>query len=431
MLDLRRIRQEPEEIKRLLAIKRVDAPIDEILALDKRRRAVQADIERLKAERNLASEEVSVKKKRGETASHLIAAMRRVGDEIRALEAGIGPLEDELQYLLMRVPNTPSLDVPPGMDAADNVEVRRFGDPPAMAFAARAHWDLGESLGIIDFERARKISGARFSVLKGWGARLSRGLIGFMLDHAVARGYVEMATPYLVNRNSMIGTGQFPKFEDDAFAVSPHDYFLIPTAEVPLTNLHRDEILSDQDLPLRYTAYTASFRAEAGAAGRDTRGLIRQHQFDKVELVRFVRPNESEAALLAMVQDAESVLEDLGLPYRTVLLCGGDMGFGQATMYDIEVWMPSYGRYVEISSCSNMTDFQARRADIRFRPEGAKKTEFVHTLNGSALAVGRTIAALLENYQTARGTVRVAPALQPYLNGATEITGDTPTGYQM
>lgn len=414
MLDLRRIRQEPEVIRQLLLVKHSEAPIDKIVSLDQHRRQLLAEIEQLKAVRNQASEQVAAYKKQQLDASSLISEMRRVGDNIRDLEEAIGPLEEELQYLLLRVPNTPLPDVPLGKDAEDNVEVRRWGTVPSFPFAPKPHWELGEALDIIDFERARKITGSRFSVLKGMGAHLSRALISFMLDHATTRGYIEMAPPYLVNRTSMTGTGQFPKFEDDAFSVTPHQYFLIPTAEVPLTNLHSDEILNDKDLPIRYTAYTASFRAEAGAAGRDTRGLIRQHQFDKVELVQLVHPDESEFVLDAMVDAAESVLKDLELPYRTVLLCGGDMGFGQAKTYDIEVWMPSYERYVEISSCSNMTDFQARRANIRFKPDGAKKTEFVHTLNGSALAVGRTIAALLENFQEDGGNVRIPEKLQPY-----------------
>lgn len=421
MLDLRRIRQEPEEVKRLLALKHVDADIDGLLELDRQRRRLLTEIERLKAERNHASEEVAARKKRHEDASALIEAMRTVGETIRELEAAITPLDEDLKNRLLTIPNTPLPDVPAGAGSEDNVEVHRVGEPPVFEFDPLAHWDLGEQLGIIDFERARKITGARFSVLKGAGAGLSRALINFMLNHARQLGYQEMATPYLVNRASMIGTGQFPKFVEDVFEVVPHEYFLIPTAEVPLTNLHREEILAEGDLPLKYTAYTASFRAEAGAAGRDTRGLIRQHQFDKVELVRIVTPEQSEMALEELVRDAETVLEQLDLPYRTVLLCGGDMGFGQAKTYDIEVWMPSYHRYVEISSCSNMTDFQARRADIRYRPAGSKRTEWVHTLNGSALAVGRTLAAILENYQTRHGTVKVPTVLRPYMNGLEEI----------
>ncbi|OLZ08990.1 serine--tRNA ligase [Sulfobacillus thermosulfidooxidans] len=420
MLDIRRIRQEPEVVAQLLAKKHVHVDLDIVKRLDAKKREITLEIERLKARRNQASEEVSQRKKRGEDASDLIAETRRVGEQIKELEASVAPIDQELQDFLLTVPNTPLPQVPDGESADDNVEIHKFGHVPHFSFPAKAHWDIGENLGIIDFERARKISGSRFNVLAGMGARLSRALINFMLDHARNRGYMEMATPYLVNEASMFGTGQFPKFVEDVFHVVPHDYYLIPTAEVPLTNLFRDEIIQDA-LPLKFTAYTASFRAEAGAAGRDTRGLIRQHQFDKVELVRFEEPNNSQAALEEMLRDAETVLEDLNLPYRTVMLCGGDMGFGQALTYDIEVWMPSYGKYVEISSVSNMTDFQARRANIRYRPKGAKKTELVHTLNGSALAVGRTIAAILENYQLPNGHVQVPDVLVPYLGGTEQI----------
>jgi seryl-tRNA synthetase len=378
-------------------------------------------MEQLKAERNRVSQEVARLKKEGQESQHLIEEMREVGDRIAAFESSVRQLDDDILRLLLTIPNPPLPDVPDGKTSEDNQEVRRWGAPRSFDFAPLPHWDLGEALKIIDFERARKISGARFAVLTGMGARLSRALIAFMLDHNRQRGYVEIAPPYLVNRDALIGTGQFPKFADDVFRVVPHELFLIPTAEVPLTNLHRDEILAEAALPIRYTGYTASFRAEAGAAGRDTRGIIRQHQFDKVELVQFVVPEESPDALERMVADAEHLLQLLGLPFRTVLLCGGDMGFAQAKTYDIEVWMPSYGRYVEISSCSNMGDFQARRANIRYRPSASKKTEFVHTLNGSALAVGRTIAALLENWQEPDGTVVLPEVLHPYLGGETRI----------
>lgn len=420
MLDIKRIRQEPDTVKALLAKKHVKVNLDTVKELDQKRRQVTLQIEQLKARRNQSSEAVSQRKKRGEDAEALIVETRQVGEEIKALETSLEPIDKELQDFLLTVPNTPLPQVPAGESAADNVEVHKFGTPPVFSFPVQAHWDIGEALGILDFERARKISGARFTVLADGGARLSRALINFMLDHARARGYQEMATPYLVNAASMFGTGQFPKFVDDVFHVVPHDYYLIPTAEVPLTNLYRDEIIA-APLPLKFTAYTASFRAEAGAAGRDTRGLIRQHQFDKVELVRFEEPEKSEAALQQMLRDAESVLEDLGLPYHTVMLCGGDMGFGQALTYDIEVWLPSYGKYVEISSVSTMTDFQARRAGIRYRPAGSKKTELVHTLNGSALAVGRTMAALLENYQMANGHVQIPEGLRPYMGGLDQL----------
>ena len=417
MNDIRRIRQEPEEMQRLLAKKGIEVDFGPLIALDSRRREALTEMEQLKAERNRVSEEVARIKKTGGDADALILEMRGVGERIAALEADVRTMDGELEAELLTIPNPPMADVPDGESADDNVEVRLWGQVPAFDFDPKAHWDLGESLHVLDFERGRKLSGARFTVFAGLGAQLSRALINFMLDHNRARGYVEMAPPYLVNREALVGTGQFPKFEEDVFRVVPHEYYLIPTAEVPLTNLHRDEILPDADLPIRYTAYTASFRAEAGAAGRDTRGIIRQHQFDKVELVQFARPEESEVALEAMVLVAQDVLEQLELPYRTVLLCGGDMGFTQAKTYDIEVWMPSYARYVEISSVSLFGDFQARRANIRYRPQGSKKTEFVHTLNGSALAIGRTFAALLENYQQADGSVRIPAVLKPYLGG--------------
>ncbi len=417
MNDIRRIRQEPEEMQRLLAKKGIEVDLGPLIALDARRREALTEMEQLKAERNRVSEEVASIKKTGGDADALILEMRGVGERIAALEADVRTMDGELEAELLAIPNPPMADVPDGESADDNVEVRLWGQVPAFDFDPKAHWDMGESLHVLDFERGRKLSGARFTVFAGLGAQLSRALINFMLDHNRARGYVEMAPPYLVNREALVGTGQFPKFEEDVFRVVPHEYYLIPTAEVPLTNLHRDEILPDADLPIRYTAYTASFRAEAGAAGRDTRGIIRQHQFDKVELVQFARPEESEAALEAMVSVAQDVLEQLELPYRTVLLCGGDMGFTQAKTYDIEVWMPSYARYVEISSVSLFGDFQARRANIRYRPQGSKKTEFVHTLNGSALAIGRTFAALLENYQQADGSVRIPAVLRPYLGG--------------
>ncbi|NMP20906.1 serine--tRNA ligase [Sulfobacillus harzensis] len=417
MLDIRRIRQEPDVIQRLLAKKGVEVDLGELLTMDERRRTLLGEMESLKAERNRSSEEVARRKKAGEPAEELILAMRNVGERIQRFEADVRALDLEIGNILLTIPNTPLPEVPDGKSADDNVKVRNWGTVPTFDFEPKPHWELGEALHVLDFERGRKLSGARFTVFSGRGAQLSRALINFMLDHNRRRGYVEMATPYLVNRDALVGTGQFPKFEEDVFRVVPHEYYLIPTAEVTLTNLHRDEILDDKDLPIRYTGYTASFRAEAGAAGRDTRGIIRQHQFDKVELVRFVRPDESDVALNQMVADAEDVLQQLGLPYRTVLLCGGDMGFSQAMTYDIEVWMPSYGRYVEISSCSNMGDFQARRANIRYRPEGSKKTEFVHTLNGSALAIGRTFAAILENFQQEDGSVRLPDVLQPYFDG--------------
>ena len=415
MLDVRRIRETPDEVKALLAIKGGGYAIDQIVDVDKDRRRILVEMENLKALRNRVSQEIAELKRQHLSADGKIAEMRTVGDNIQSLEQQLAAVDLTLSELLWATPNTPLPRVPVGKDAEDNVAVYTFGPMTSFAFEPLPHWELGERLGILDFERAHKITGSRFTVLKGMGARLSRALTNFMLDHAAERGYYEVLPPYLANRDSLIGTGQFPKFEEDVFRVDPHSLFLIPTAEVPLTNLHRGEILDEDELPKKYVAATSCFRSEAGAAGRDTRGLIRQHQFEKVELVQVVRPEDSEAALEEMRRDAETVLEDLDLPFRTVLLCGGDMGFSQAMTYDVEVWMPSYGRYVEISSVSLMTDYQARRSEIRYRPRGSRKTELVHTLNGSALAVGRTIAAILENAQTGDGHILVPARLQPYL----------------
>lgn len=421
MIDMKRIRQDPEIVQTLLRKKGVDVDFTSLIEWDATRRRLLGEVEVLKAERNRVSAEVARLKKAGQDAESLIGEMRLVGERIAEIESELRRWEETIQTELLNIPNPPAPDVPDGETSAENREVRRWGFVPKFAFTPKPHWDLGEALGILDFERARKLSGARFTVFTGLGAQLSRALINFMLDHNRARNYVEISPPYLVNRESLVGTGQFPKFSEDVFRVVPHEYYLIPTAEVPLTNLHREEILDEEALPIRYTGYTASFRAEAGAAGRDTRGIIRQHQFDKVELVQFVKPEDSAQALEEMVRDAEDVLQQLGLAYRTVLLCGGDMGFTQEKTYDIEVWMPSYESYVEISSCSLMGDFQARRANIRYRPKNAKKTEFVHTLNGSALAIGRTFAALLENFQQPDGSIAIPPALQPYFGGRTQI----------
>jgi seryl-tRNA synthetase len=418
MLDVRRIRETPDAVKQLLAVKGGSYAIDQIVELDQQRRAVLVDLENRKALRNRVSQEIAELKRQHLAAEAKIVEMRGVGEEIQSLEQQLLGIDAALAELLWATPNTPLPEVPEGSDAASNVEVYVYGTPPIFGFAPIPHWELGERLKLVDFERAHKITGSRFSVLTGWGARLSRALTNFMLDHAAARGYEEILPPAIANRDSLVGTGQFPKFEEDVFRLAPNDLYLIPTAEVPLTNLHRGEILDESVLPLKYVAATSCFRSEAGAAGRDTRGLIRQHQFEKVELVQVVRPEDSREALEQMRRDAETVLEDLGLPFRTVLLCGGDMGFSQAMTYDIEVWLPSYERYVEISSVSVMTDYQARRAEIRYRPQGSRKTELVHTLNGSALAVGRTLAAILENNQTQDGHVRIPDQLQPYLGVA-------------
>lgn len=417
LLDLRFVRQHPEVVREALRRRRLDAAdLDALLEADARWRQHLQRLEELRARRNETSEAIGRLRREGADASELIAAMRQVGDTIKELEEQVRQLEQEIQDRLLRLPMIPDPEVPDGDDAGDNVEVRRWGTPPEFGFEPRAHWDLGPALGILDFERAAKITGARFTVFRGLGARLVRALIQFMLDlHTREHGYTEVLPPFLVHRQSMIGTGQLPKFEEDAFRVADSDFYLVPTAEVPVTNLYRDEILDAGQLPIYHVAYTPCFRAEAGSAGRDTRGLIRQHQFDKVELVKFVHPEWSPEEHEKLVADAEAVLQRLGLPYRVVLICTGDMGFAQARQYDLEVWMPSYGRYVEISSCSNYRDYQARRANIRFRPEPGARPQFVHTLNGSGLAVGRTLAALLENYQQADGSVVIPPALRPYV----------------
>jgi seryl-tRNA synthetase len=425
MMDIKRIRQSPDEVRRLLAKKGVQVDLTALLAQDAQRRQLLTELETLQAERNRVSGEVARIKKAGGDADPLIQTTRGVAEQIQRLEAAVRSLDEAVREAMLNLPNPPAAEVPDGLTAEDNQEVKRWGEPPHFDFAAKPHWEVGEALGILDFERARKLSGARFTVLSGQGATMARALINFMLSHNTRRGYKEISPPYLVTREALVGTGQLPKFADDVFRVEPHEYYLIPTAEVPLTNMHRDEILSESELPIRYTGYTASFRAEAGAAGRDTRGLIRQHQFDKVELVQFTRPQDSAEALSNMVGDAEAVLEELGLPYRTVLLCGGEMGFTQEKTYDLEVWMPSYDRYVEISSVSLIGDFQARRANIRFRPQDSKKTEYVHTLNGSALAVGRTLAAILENFQQPDGRVVIPAVLRPYLDGRSHLAIST------
>ncbi len=419
MLDLRLIRAEPERVREGLRRKGADpAAVDRVLELDARWRARVHELEGLRARRNQVSQEVGRRRKAGEDAADLIAEMGAVGERLEQLEKAAGALEEEIRDLLLRLPNLPADDVPVGADEAENVEVRRWGTPREFPFPPLPHWELGVRLGILDFERAGKISGSRFTVFRAAGAHLVRALISFMLDlHVREHGYTEIYPPFLVNSVSMTGTGQLPKFAEDAFAVAGRDLWLVPTAEVPVTNLYRDEILDGGLLPLKHCSYTACFRSEAGAAGRDTRGLIRQHQFDKVELVWFTRPEDSHEALFQLMADAEAVLRRLELPYRVVQMCTGDLGFSAARKYDLEVWMPSYGRYVEISSCSDFRDFQARRAGIRFRRGKGARPEYVHTLNGSGLAVGRTVAALLENCQEQDGSVRLPQALRPYLGG--------------
>ena len=400
-----------------------DAELEQLATLETRRRRLIPEMEGLKREQNAASDEVARAKRQGQDASHIFAANKARSQQIRQLEIQVDQVEQQRTNLLMSLPNLPHASVPVGKDAAANVEVRRVGTPREFDFQPQAHWDLGPALGILDFERATKMSGARFSVLVGAGARLERALINFMLDlHTREHGYVEIEPPFLVNSESLRGTGNLPKFEQDLFKIGGDwDLFLIPTAEVPLTNLHRGEILDGRTLPLRYTAYTPCFRSEAGAHGTDVRGLIRQHQFDKVELVKFTEPDRSYDELESLTRNAEEVLNRLGLPYRTVLLCTGDMGFASAKTYDIEVWLPSQKTYREISSCSNTEAFQARRANIKFRPAGTGKAEFAHTLNGSGLAVGRTLIAVLENYQQKDGSVVVPEVLRQYMGGADRI----------
>jgi len=423
VLDIKLIRSEPDKVREAMRRRGDDAaPIDEVLALDERRRSLLTEAEQLKARRNQVSEEVARAKRAGQDATAIIEAMREVSDRIKELDDQVRDVESRLQQLLLVIPNIPHESVPYGESDADNVEVRRWGEPRRFSFEPRAHWDIGTSLGILDFERATKVTGARFTVYKGAGARLERALINFMLDvHTQEHGYIEILPPFLANRDSMTGTGQLPKFSEDMFRCEGTDLYMIPTAEVPVTNLHRDEILDGDQLPLYYVAYSACFRAEAGAYGRDTRGLIRQHQFNKVELVKFVKPEDSYEELEKLVANAEAILQRLELPYRVSMMCTADVGFTAAKKYDPEVWMPSYGRYVEISSCSNFEDFQARRANIRFRRTPKAKPEYVHTLNGSGLAVGRTVAAILENYQNEDGSVTIPDALRPYMGGMARI----------
>ena len=425
MLDTAQLRDAFDETRRRLATRGpgADAVLDRLQELDRLRRELLPRVEALKAERNRSGELIAQAKRTGGDASALLAANKQRADEIKALDAQIAGLEDERTPLLLALPNTPHDSVPVGKGADDNVEVRRWGAPRAFDFEPKPHWDLGPALGIIDFERAARMSGARFAVLMREGARLSRALIGFMLDlHTREHGYTEVEPPFLVNRAALTGTGNLPKFEQDLFGIAGEwDLFLIPTAEVPLTNLHREETLEAGDLPRRYTAYTPCFRSEAGSYGADVRGLIRQHQFDKVELMTFAAPEQSFDELERLTGCAETVLQRLGLPYRTMLLCTGDMGFASAKTYDIEVWLPSQGGYREISSCSNTEAFQARRAGIRCRPAGGGKLTYVHTLNGSGLAIGRTLIAIMENYQEADGSIRIPDALVPYMGGITRI----------
>ena len=421
MLDLKYVRENISTVQENLNRRHTTGDLDSFVKFYDERREVIQQVEQLKAVRNAVTAEISQLKRNKENADEKIAEMQRVGDEISALDNKLREVEAQLSDVALMLPNMCDESVPVGADENDNIEQRRWGTPRSFDFEVKAHWDLGESLGILDFERAAKESGARFTIYKGIGARLERALINFMLDMHGSAGYTEMMTPYIVTRETLTNTGQLPKFAEDMYKVEGENYFLIPTAEVTLTNYHANEILTATELPKYYTAFTACFRAEAGSAGRDTRGLIRQHQFNKVELVKFAKPEESFAELESLTAQAESILQALELPHRVITLCTGDMGFGSAKTYDIEVWMPSQGVYREISSCSNMTDFQARRGNIKFRREQKGKPEFVHTLNGSGLAVGRTVAAILENNQEADGSVRIPTALQPYMGGLAVI----------
>ncbi|HAT4315412.1 TPA: serine--tRNA ligase [Clostridium perfringens] len=419
MLDLKKLRSNTEEVKKALSNRGEDFDvnvIDEVIALDEERRKILVDVEALKKQRNEVSAEIPKRKKAGEDVTEVMAEMREIGDKIKADDAKVAELNDKINYIMLRIPNIPNPAVPEGETDEDNVEIKRWGEPTKFNFEPKAHWDLGTDLDLLDFERGGKVAGSRFTVYKGMGARLERSIINYFLDkHTFENGYTEVLPPYMVNRDSMTGTGQLPKFEEDAFKVENNGYFLIPTAEVPVTNMYRNETLEGDKLPIKHAAYSACFRAEAGSAGRDTRGLIRQHQFNKVELVKFCKPEQSYEELDKLVQDAESVLQGLGLPYRIVRICKGDLGFTAALKYDIEVWMPSYNRYVEISSCSNFEDFQARIANIKYKNSPKEKPQFVHTLNGSGVAIGRTVAAILENYQQEDGTVVIPEALKEYM----------------
>ena len=417
MLDIKRIRKNPEELERAMKARRSKgADVSGLLELDRERRVILQESEALKAQRNEVSAKIPIMKRNGENTDELMASMKAVAARIKELDEKISSIDEQLDAMLMKIPNIPHASVPDGADDKDNSEVRRVGTPPVFDFDFKPHWDIGEALNILDPKTAGKVTGARFTFYRGLGARLERAVINYFMDTHSANGYVEILPPYMVNRASMTGTGQLPKFEDDAYKIAGgDDYFLIPTAEVPVTNMLRGDIIDGAQLPLKFCAYSACFRSEAGSAGRDTRGLIRQHQFNKVELVKFSLPETSYDELESLTNDAERLLQGLGLAYRVVTLSTGDLGLSSAKTYDIEVWMPSYDRYVEISSCSNFEDFQARRAQIRFRRDKGSKPELVHTLNGSGLAVGRTVAAILENYQNADGSVTVPEALRKYM----------------
>ncbi|MFQ9984389.1 MAG: serine--tRNA ligase [Lachnospiraceae bacterium] len=424
MLDIKLLRNHFEEVKKALENRNEDFDLDRFQELDGRRRSLLAEVETMKARQNSVSKQIPALKKQGQDVSEVLEEMKELSARVKELDGQVAVAEKELNDWMLTIPNVPHPSVPAGKTDEDNVEIRKFGEPPAFDFEPKPHWELGAELGVLDPETAAKVSGSRFTFYQGDGARLERAITNFFLDvHTEKQNYVEVFPPFMVSRESMTGTGQLPKFEEDAYKVlgDGKEYFLVPTAEVPVTNMYRDQILDGDRLPICHCAYTACFRAEAGSAGRDTRGLIRQHQFNKVELVKFTRPEDSYAELESLTRDAEEVLQLLGLPYRVVKICLGDLGFTAAMKYDIEVWMPSYQRYVEISSCSNFEAFQARRANIKYRDSAKDKAQFVHTLNGSGVAVGRTTAAILENFQCADGSILIPDVLVPYMGGKTKI----------
>lgn len=416
MLDIKLLRSDPKKVQDAIKSRGGELDLTEFSKIDKERRELLQEVESLKNKQNIASKQIPQLKKEGKDVSGIFAEMNEIKEKVKELDAKVAELDEKLREIVLTIPNIPNEKVAYGLSDAENVEMRKWGEPRNFDFEPKAHWDIGENLGILDADTAAKVTGSRFTFYKGLGARLERAVYNFYLDyHTTNSGYTEVFPPYMVHRNSMVGTGQLPKFEEDAYKVAGTEYFLIPTAEVPVTNMFRGDTLKGEDLPIKYCAYSACFRAEAGSAGRDTRGLIRQHQFNKVELVKFANPDTSYDELESLTNDAEKVIQALGIPYRVVRLCSGDLGFSSAMTYDIEVWMPSYGRYVEISSCSNFEDFQARRANIKFKRTPDSKPEFVHTLNGSGVAVGRTVACILENYQNADGSVTIPEVLRPFM----------------
>lgn len=423
MLDVKRLRTDLDEVKTALKKRCKEYDLDKFTEIDTKRRALIQEVEELKSKQNADTKQIPILKKEGKDTSALMAEMKELSDKIKELDTEVKAVDEEIRNFLLSIPNTPNALVPDGKDDSMNEEIRKWGEPTKFDFEPKPHWEIGEEFDILDPETAAKITGSRFTVYKGLGARLERAIVNFMLDtHVDKHGYTEVFPPQMVNRASMTGTGQLPKFEEDAFKVTNNGFFLVPTAEVPVTNMYRDDILDGNKLTIKHCAYTACFRAEAGSAGRDVKGLIRQHQFNKVELVKFAKPENSYAELETLTNDAEHILQLLGLPYRVVRLCGGDLGFSSAMTYDIEVWMPSYNRYVEISSCSNFEDYQARRANIKYKDNPKDKAQFVHTLNGSGLAAGRTTAAILENFQQADGSVIIPKALVPYMGGIEKIS---------